>query len=479
MDTFEFPEDYQDLLIAYALRRVECRFFLRLLKPQFFTDSIATACWHAVLQHYAATAEVPVFQVLSQRVCERLSAQNREPAAGQEYVRTLARMDTAGDLEYVLSSVEAFAKRQAMLVAIRAAIEGYKEGKSPDAAMLQQFEAAVSLKREADDIGIVFHQDSDAVIDRLANKAIGVKTGFAQLDSIWRRGWEPGWLIVPLAPPKRYKSIWCVNLALSMVSPSVGADVFYYPCEISADLTVARMHSNITGLAQDDAYLDVANLRRSVRRALEETCAGNLVVKDFPSKSVTINDIKAHAKMVIRETGIKPKAIFIDYAETIVPSDTKISEHQQQANIYVEARSMGKELGCCVIMPDRCNKEAVGMPVPSMKSFQGAFQKAGAVDIAIGLCASDEEYEQNILRSFVFLNRHGKAFQHFRGSVDAALARVRIGDMIETPVSELFADSEPGRKKRKSETKALRDEVLDEEDRLGADVAARANAVRG
>ena len=464
-DTFEFPDEYQDQLIAYAMRRVECRFFLRLLKPQFFTDSIATACWHAITQHYSGTSELPHFPVLSQRVCERLDAQNRDVEAGAEYVRKLSRMDASGDLEYVMNTVEAFARRQAMLTAIRAAIEGYKEGKEPDGAMLQQFEAAVSLKREDESIGIVLHSDYGDVIDRLNNKAVGVRTGWPQYDAIWRRGWEPGWLIVPLAPPKRYKSIFCTSLAMNMVSPAVGADIFYYPCEISADLTIARMLSNLTGENQTNAFTNVSAFKRLVAEKLAESCAGHLVVKDFPSKSVTIADIKTHAKMVIRETGIKPRAIVIDYAETIVPADTKISEHQQQANIYVDARSMGAELGCCVIMPDRCNKEAVSLPVPSMKSFQGAFQKAGAVDVSIGLCSTDDEYEQNILRTFVFLNRHGKAYQHFRGDVDPELARIRIGDVIDTPISELYEEGAAASKRKKSsrgsEARSMTDEVME------------------
>ncbi len=92
---------------------------------------------------------------------------------------------------------------------------------------------------------------------------------------------------------------------------------------------------------------------------------------------------------------------------------------------------MGSRLGCAVIMPDRCNKETVGQAVPSMKSFQGSFQKAGVVDAAIGLCASDLEYSRQIQRTFVFLNRHGEAFQHYRGKVDASIMSYDIGQEIE------------------------------------------------
>jgi hypothetical protein len=68
-------------------------------------------------------------------------------------------------------------------------------------------------------------------------------------------------------------------------------------------------------------------------------------------------------------------------------------------------------------MPDRCNKETVEKTVPTMASFQGSFEKAGIVDLGIGLCANEQEYLDNQIRYFVFLNRHGEANHHFRGEV--------------------------------------------------------------
>ena len=82
-------------------------------------------------------------------------------------------------------------------------------------------------------------------------------------------------------------------------------------------------------------------------------------------------------------------------------------------------------------MPDRCNKETVAKPVPDMTSFQGSFQKAGIVDAAIGLCGTDNEIIDGILRWCVFLNRHGSAFQHFQGRVDAERYRLEIEKQID------------------------------------------------
>jgi hypothetical protein len=56
--------------------------------------------------------------------------------------------------------------------------------------------------------------------------------------------------------------------------------------------------------------------------------------------------------------------------------------------------------------------------VPTITSFQGAFEKGGIVDVGIGICATPEEQQRNILRFFVFLYRYGPAGLHFQGRID-------------------------------------------------------------
>jgi hypothetical protein len=157
---------------------------------------------------------------------------------------------------------------------------------------------------------------------------------------------------------------------------------------------------------------------------------GNLLVKHYPIGTAKISDLKAHARLVKKQWNLNPKLIVIDYADTVLPSDPSIRPDLQQAAIYKEAIAFGAEFGAAVLMPDRCTKDAVDKKVPNLKSFQGAYSKAGIVDVAIGLCATDDEYQANILRSFIFINRHGRSWQHFKGKVDPERALIDIGDEI-------------------------------------------------
>jgi len=432
MATFTFTEDFQNLILACLIKHPDRFFkFVSVLKPSHFEGVPATVVSRCAIDYFLKNSRFPRWEMLTQLAVDEFKRIGDADVNSMiDYVHRLRRIKVE-DVDEVQNKVVLFARERSTINAIKKCIDLLKKGEEPSAGFVKVMEDAISVGQNFDDLGYFLHNDAEGVIDKLTAPNYGVHTGYTQYDAIWKTGWGPGWLIVPLAPPKRYKTAFCINLAVHMAGPTVDVDVFYYTCEISQELALYRCLSNMTG--KDYAYMTgrTAKFKAKVRDAIRKQITSNLMIKGFPAKGVKISDIKIHAKRVIQQTGIRPKVIFIDYAETIAPSDLKMSEPQQQASVYTEARAMGTELGCAIVMPDRCNKETTDFEVPNMTSFQGSFQKAGIVDVAIGLCATDSEYAQNILRTFVFLNRHGAAYQHFKGKVDPNVMQIDVGTKID------------------------------------------------
>lgn len=225
---------------------------------------------------------------------------------------------------------------------------------------------------------------------------------------------------------------FCINVACNIISPQTEGDVLYYACEISQELAMCRALCNISGLNSDYMFDSPEKFRELVNARVKETVAGNLVFKSFSAKAASILDIRQHAKAAVAQLGLKNlKAIVIDYAETVKgDSDKGDPEYRKSAAVYTGARALGAEFGCPVLMPDRCNRETTDKPVPNMTSFQGAMEKAGIVDVAFGLCSTDEEHRGNILRLFNFINRHGPGGQHLRGRVDPMSWRMEFNEEV-------------------------------------------------
>lgn len=465
-ENFKFDREFQDSILVHFLAEPE-KFLVygEILKPSYFEGAQATIVAYALMGYIKDYGKAPKWPTLKQLAIE----QNKKLSLAVddevlEYIAKLREMDTT-DGDFVVSRVIGFARERATVNAIRSAIDMMKEGKTPEDGFTKFFQEATQVGQNIEDLGLLFHADYEKVIDKITRMDYGSPTGYPQWDKIWRRGWGPGWLIVLLAPPKRYKTGMCLNLALNMISPMVEGDVLYYPCEITQELAFARALTNITRLGTNVIYDSPGKFIEASKAAILTHAAGNLIIKGYPAGTATIQTIRNHAKMAIAHYGIKKlKAIIIDYADTVQPSGKYEKEYMKQAGVYTEARALGAEFKCPVIMPDRMTKEATNKKTPDMQAFQGAYAKGGIVDAAIGMCMTEEEYSQNILRTFVFVNRHGQAFQHFRGKVDPETMFIDIGEEIpyepEEDGGNEFKGKEKKRLSRRETTETL--ESIDE-----------------
>jgi hypothetical protein len=431
-ENFKFEREFQDSIIAHFIAEPD-RFLCygEVLLPSYFEGAQSTIVAYALFNYLKQYGKVPGWPTLKQFALD----QNKKLSLATDdevldYVTRLREIDTS-DGDFVVSKVIAFARERATVNAIKKAIELIKEGKTPEDGFTRLFQEATAVGQNLEDLGLLFHADYEQVIRTVTKSDYGTSTGYRQWDKIWPRGWGPGWLIVFLAPPKRYKTGMCLNIALNVISPMIEGDVLYYPCEITQELAFTRALNNITRKGMSYVYNETEKFIEAAGEAIKIHAAGNLIVKGYPAGTATLTTIRNHARMAIKHFNIKKlKAIVIDYADTVLPSEKYDAEYLKQAAVYTEARALGAEFKCPIILPDRMTKDATDKKVPDMKAFQGAYAKGGIVDVAIGMCMTEEEYQQNILRTFVFVNRHGQAFQHFRGKVDPETMWIDIGEEI-------------------------------------------------
>lgn len=453
LERYNFSDDFQDMILACLIRHpIEFRAFGEVIQPGFFNGPSAIETVFHLRKFVDQYSKYPTFTVLGNYVHQKIGRRTPEKSRElSEYVLKLSQISTE-DWKAVLDMSVAFAKERALYDALKkihlAQSNPDDDGVQVDPVKL--VEEALKVGTDSSTLGLHLGRDLEYVIDELSKTSFGVNTGFAEFDKVWKMGWGPGWLIVPLAPPKCYKSTFALNLAFNMVRAN--NDVVYYACEISDKEAMLRMVNRMSGQTGDQLFESPERYKLAARKSYDSSgLSSSMCFKGFASKTVTVSQLKQHTKQLIAEWGIKPRAIFIDYAETVKPTHVNKStpDYRLQAEVYVESRAMGSELGCAIIMPDRCNKDTVNRAVPNMASFQGSFEKAGAVDLAIGLCATSAEHLQRKIRYFVFLNRHGEQFLHFEGKVDPERFTMTVDKQIEYEPEEDGNDAPFKRKRTK------------------------------
>lgn len=463
-ENYNFTNEFQDAILACMIKYPdEFWSFGDIMRPQYFNGVDAAEIAFALKDYVEEFSKYPNFSTLMNWVYQKFERSNSDKANQLvDYVMKLTELDTS-DWEGVRKLMIKFAKERSLFAALRKIHAAQMEGNGKDVDPVKEVEEALIVGEDIRKLGVSLVDDYERVIRNTTDVTYGVSTGYNMLDDVWKMGWAPGWLIVPLAPPKSYKTTFCINLALNMAGSKVGEDVIYYALEIDEELAMMRALYNLSGQTGGSIFEGgVEKFIQAAKHGIEKRITGNLWFKSFPSKTASIFDVEQHAKYLCQQKGLKPKAIVVDYAETVRPTliGKNVPDNRQQADIYTAARAMGKKLGACVIMPDRCNKETVGRSVPSMTSFQGSFEKAGVVDAAIGLCFTEQERLQNRVRYFIFLNRHGPQLLQFEGRVDPELMRMTIDSKIEyTPDDE--AESRTTRRPKGSKSKADIDKALE------------------
>jgi replicative DNA helicase len=437
-DQYSFDDDYQDAILACLVDKPNLFMpYAGILNSAYFTgvERISTA--RALFAYWRKNSRFPSWETLQQIVYDAIvrTAEAKKESDILDYVDKLKHMDT-GDAKDISRHCVEWARRRAIYLAVEKASRSFNDGEVPEDGFIPLFQEALKTGQNLDDMGyIIGPKDNDIaqIVSDYTAENYAISSGIPQLDDLLpSKGFEPGWLIVLLAPPKRYKTMTAINIGMNIAR--AGRPVFYYPCEISQQLASIRTLCNLTGRSIDFIRENPKGFTNFALDQAREFMGADMLIKGYPSKGASISgEIRTHAMASRQQLGLEPGAIIIDYAETVrsAADPKRTSEHRAQSEVYIEARALGAEMNCPVIMPDRCNRETVEKTVPNMASFQGAFEKAGIVDLGIGLCGSEKEYQEHIIRFFIFLNRHGEASQHFRSTVDPKTQQ--IGEWIKIP----------------------------------------------
>jgi hypothetical protein len=226
-----------------------------------------------------------------------------------------------------------------------------------------------------------------------------VSTGLRNLDRTIGGGPAPGELAMIMAPPKGFKSGTLVNIGAGAISQRL--KVLEYTLELSQRRVTERYERRFGGIGKKQLISGYDRIENVLRRV--EIIGGGLIVKEFPQKKATIDDLYNHTEFVISE-GFVPDMLIIDYGDLIKPLGGRELRHQL-SDIWSGMRAMAQEFKIPVWTASQVNRKAVNKKVIRMEDIAEAFDKIAICDIAIALCQTIEEKELSLGRFFTAANR--------------------------------------------------------------------------
>lgn len=240
-------------------------------------------------------------------------------------------------------------------------------------------------------LGKDFFDPAAHLQERLARST----SGYNYIDKCLKGGFWSGSLIAFLAGPKAGKSMWIQNLAANSVKN--GYNTAYITLELQEELVNMRIGANTLNVSLDD-YEEFAKDQDLLRKKLKGfkdssiTPLGKLHVKEFPSSTASVNDIRAYLKKAQDILGYKFQNVFIDYINIMKNWRNPNSEntYMKIKQISEDLRAMAMEEGWAIITVTQTNRDGWANSDLTLGNISESAALIHTVDALFGIITSPE-----------------------------------------------------------------------------------------
>ena len=178
-------------------------------------------------------------------------------------------------------------------------------------------------------------------------KLIRSSTGYPFIDMCLKGGYFPGCLVCFVGAPKIGKSLWLQNLCAASIKK--GENNAYISLELPEEMIHSRIGSNmfsVPSMDYENVTADQAAFKEKMT-AFKKSCIippGNLIVKSFPTSTMSVLDLEAWllSKEEELSTEGKPfkfKNVFVDYINIMRNYRNPNSE-----NTYMKIKQLAEDL---------------------------------------------------------------------------------------------------------------------------------------
>ena len=311
------------------------------------------------------------------------------------YARALSNINILESCEYIKDTALDFCRKQKL-----------REAMMQSSTLLQKCsfdEISVlinnALKAGADaDFGYDYIKDFDKRFEFTGRETI--TTGWKRMDEITGGGGGRKELGVVIAPTGVGKSMVLVHLGATAVK--AGMTVVHYTLELRDTVIANRYDSCITGIPLNE----LMDRKDEIREMINE-CDGNLIVKEYPTKTATTNTIRAHLEK-LKQQGIVPDMIIVDYADLLRTLSQRREKREELESIYEELRAIMMENNVVGWTASQTNRTGLQAEIITMQSISEAFNKCFVADLIFSVSRTTEDKQKNGGRIYIAKNRNGQ-----------------------------------------------------------------------
>lgn len=266
-----------------------------------------------------------------------------------------------------------------------------------------------------------------------------IETGLQKLDGCLGGGLEIGELGVVLAPTGYGKSFFLVTVGAGAVIRR--RKVIHFTLELKREKVIARYESYISKVEKRMLSEKSRRVNKALIRLRKLSSPGEVLVVEYPTKSLTIDEMRAKISEISIGQSFRPELIIVDYADILRPTAMDKSEkrYEMLMSLYERLRGLAQEFEVPIWTGSQANKASMSKKFVTIQDMAESFGKAQVADVVIGISQTKEEIETNRGRLFLTKNRDNESHFviHFKRDFD----RSRFEEVDEMEVERLAPGS--------------------------------------
>jgi replicative DNA helicase len=344
--------------------------------------------------------------------------------------------DNAIDKEYIEQEFLKFCQNQQMKKAIMTSVDLLNDG---DYESIRTLISKAIVTSQEKNIGHDFALDVEARY-RPDDRRV-IPTPWPQINSITQGGYGKGDLVIFFGGPGSGKSWAAISMALE--AAKLGGNVVYYTLELGEGYVGQRFDANMTQIPVDQLPMHRIKIEEATKGL-----AGKLIIKEYPPKRASLDDIERHLDQMWTQHSFKPDVIFIDYLDLLRNRRARNERKDDLDDIYTDAKGLAKELGIPIVSPSQVNRSGAADKVVEGDKAAGSYDKIMIGDIIISTSRLRKDKVDNTSRWHIIKNRYGSDGITFNCDFEGSTGVTRItGEYVEEEESD-SPQSSPQRTKQ-------------------------------
>ena len=322
------------------------------------------------------------------------------------------------DLQYVQEEFSTFCKNQQLKKALLSSVDLLKAGDYD--SIKYMIESAMKAGQDKN-IGHEYKKDTESRYRE--DHRVTVPTPWPPINELVQGGLGNGDLGLILGNPGGGKS-WTL-VALGGHAVKLGYNVIHYTLELSESYTGRRYDAFFTKIPVDQLDKN--------KDKVEEASAdlkGELIIREFPMGSTTINAIESHI-LKVKDLGIEPDLIIIDYIDLLSSKKRNTDRKGEIDDIYTSTKGLARKLNIPIWSVSQVNRTGAKENIIEGTSVAGSYEKIMITDLCLSLSRKKEDKVDGTGRFHVMKNRYGGDGMTFEADVNTSTGHIAIGDMYD------------------------------------------------